>query len=94
MKELENRNLPFELALLPLIESGYQPFAHSPSKLKATTSALKHQYPNRNLVACMELHTFSSLNLEFLNESFCLLFFVNTREFLCLCLLRLIGHHR
>ena len=46
--------------------SFFKDFAHSPSKLKATTSALKHQYPNRNLVACMELHTFSSLNLEFL----------------------------
>ena len=32
VKELEKRNLPFELALLPLVESGYQPFAHSPSK--------------------------------------------------------------
>ena len=46
--------------------SFYKDFAHSPSKLKATTSALKHQFPSRNLVACMELHTFSSLNLEFL----------------------------
>jgi UDP-N-acetylmuramate: L-alanyl-gamma-D-glutamyl-meso-diaminopimelate ligase len=46
----------------------YKDFAHSPSKLKATTAALKEQYPNRHLVACMELHTFSSLNAEFLNE--------------------------
>ncbi len=43
-------------------------FAHSPSKLKATTSAVKHQFPNRKLVACMELHTFSSLNKEFLPQ--------------------------
>ena len=48
--------------------SFFKDFAHSPSKLKATTSALKHQFPNRNLVACMELHTFSSLNLEFLKQ--------------------------
>lgn len=41
-------------------------FAHSPSKLKATTKAVKEQYPNRELVACMELHTFSSLKREFL----------------------------
>jgi UDP-N-acetylmuramate: L-alanyl-gamma-D-glutamyl-meso-diaminopimelate ligase len=34
--------------------------------LKATTSAVKEQYPNRNVVACMELHTFSSLRKEFL----------------------------
>jgi UDP-N-acetylmuramate: L-alanyl-gamma-D-glutamyl-meso-diaminopimelate ligase len=46
----------------------YKDFAHSPSKLKATTSALKEQYPNRRLVACMELHTFSSLNANFLDE--------------------------
>jgi UDP-N-acetylmuramate: L-alanyl-gamma-D-glutamyl-meso-diaminopimelate ligase len=41
-------------------------FAHSPSKLKATTSAVKAQFPNRELVAVMELHTFSSLKKEFL----------------------------
>lgn len=44
----------------------FKDFAHSPSKLKATTSAVKEQYPNRNVVACMELHTFSSLRKEFL----------------------------
>ena len=44
----------------------YKDFAHSPSKLKATTNAIKHQYPNRKVVACMELHTFSSLKKEFL----------------------------
>ncbi len=46
----------------------YKDFAHSPSKLKATTQAVRQQYPNRKLVACMELHTFSSLNENFLNE--------------------------
>ena len=46
----------------------YKDFAHSPSKLKATTAALKKQYPNRKLVACMELHTFSSLNKSFLSH--------------------------
>ena len=44
----------------------YKDFAHSPSKLMATTNAVKHQYPNRELIACMELHTFSSLKKEFL----------------------------
>lgn len=43
-------------------------FAHSPSKLKATTRAVKDQFPNRELVACMELHTFSSLKREFLSH--------------------------
>lgn len=46
----------------------YKDFAHSPSKLKATTEALKHQFANRALIACMELHTFSSLNKDFLKE--------------------------
>ena len=46
----------------------YKDFAHSPSKLKATSSAMKKQFSNRKLVACMELHTFSSLNEEFLKE--------------------------
>lgn len=46
----------------------YKDFAHSPSKLKATTAAVKKQFPNRKLIACMELHTFSSLNEEFLQH--------------------------
>jgi len=46
----------------------YKDFAHSPSKLKATIEAMKQQYPNRHLTACMELHTFSSLNENFLKE--------------------------
>ena len=46
----------------------YKDFAHSPSKLKATSSAMKKQFTNRALVACMELHTFSSLNKGFLKE--------------------------
>ncbi len=46
----------------------YKDFAHSPSKLKATTSAVKEQFSDRKLFACMELHTFSSLNSEFLKE--------------------------
>ncbi len=43
-------------------------FAHAPSKLRATIKAVKDQYENRRLVACMELHTFSSLNKDFLPE--------------------------
>ena len=46
----------------------FKDFAHSPSKVKATTDAVKEQYPNRTLVACLELHTYSSLNAEFLKE--------------------------
>ena len=46
----------------------YKDFAHSPSKVAATTKAVKEQYPDRTLVACLELHTYSSLNSEFLKE--------------------------
>ncbi len=48
--------------------SVFKDFAHSPSKLKATTDAVREQFPNRKLIACMELHTFSSLNELFLLE--------------------------
>jgi UDP-N-acetylmuramate: L-alanyl-gamma-D-glutamyl-meso-diaminopimelate ligase len=46
----------------------YKDFAHSPSKVAATTKAVKEQYPDRKLIACLELHTYSSLNPEFLKE--------------------------
>lgn len=43
-------------------------FAHSPSKLKSTIDAVKQQFKDKTIVACMELHTFSSLNKAFLHE--------------------------
>jgi UDP-N-acetylmuramate: L-alanyl-gamma-D-glutamyl-meso-diaminopimelate ligase len=46
----------------------FKDFAHSPSKLVATIAAVKEQYPDRKLIACIELHTFSSLNKQFLKE--------------------------
>lgn len=46
----------------------YKDFAHSPSKLKATSTAVKKQYSDHKVIACMELHTFSSLNKNFLQE--------------------------
>lgn len=46
----------------------YKDFAHSPSKVEATTHAVKEQYQDRTLVACLELHTYSSLNAQFLKE--------------------------
>ncbi|MBC7606957.1 MAG: peptidoglycan synthetase [Burkholderiales bacterium] len=46
----------------------YKDFAHSPSKVAATTKAVKEQYPERKLIACLELHTYSSLNPNFLKE--------------------------
>ena len=46
----------------------YKDFAHSPSKVKATTTAVAKQYNTRKTIACLELHTYSSLNAEFLKE--------------------------
>ncbi len=46
----------------------YKDFAHSPSKVAATTKAVKEQYPDKQVIACLELHTYSSLNAEFLQE--------------------------
>ena len=43
-------------------------FAHSPSKLKATVKAVRNQYPDKKIVACMELHTYSSLSENFLSQ--------------------------
>ena len=46
----------------------FKDYAHSPSKVRATTQAVKNQYPDRRLIACLELHTYSSLTPEFLRE--------------------------
>ncbi|MEN8775838.1 MAG: Mur ligase family protein [Polaribacter sp.] len=46
----------------------FKDFAHSPSKVAATTKAVKEQYSSRTVVACLELHTYSSLNAAFLAE--------------------------
>jgi len=46
----------------------FKDFAHSPSKLKATLDAVREQFPQRRLVACMELHTYSSLSEGFIDQ--------------------------
>jgi UDP-N-acetylmuramate: L-alanyl-gamma-D-glutamyl-meso-diaminopimelate ligase len=46
----------------------YRDFAHAPSKVKATIEALKQQFPNKTLIAVLELHTYSSLNEAFMKE--------------------------
>ena len=43
-------------------------FAHAPSKVRATVDAVKNRYPDRKLVACLELHTYSSLDKNFLPQ--------------------------
>ncbi|MCD6544717.1 MAG: peptidoglycan synthetase [Flavobacteriaceae bacterium] len=44
----------------------FKDFAHSPSKVKATTNAVKEQFSDKKVLACLELHTYSSLNADFL----------------------------
>ena len=46
----------------------FKDFAHSPSKVKATSDAVKEQYRDRRVLTCLELHTYSSLNADFLKE--------------------------
>ena len=46
----------------------FRDFAHAPSKLKATLDAVREAYPNHKLIACFELHTYSSLSEKFLQE--------------------------
>lgn len=46
----------------------YRDFAHAPSKVKATMNAMKYQFPDRKLIAILELHTYSSLNIAFIQE--------------------------
>ncbi len=58
---------------LELLESNdsmciYRDFAHAPSKVKATVQAVKQQFPKRKLYGILELHTYSSLNVNFMNE--------------------------
>lgn len=46
----------------------FKDYAHSPSKVLATTNAVKAQFPDKFVLACLELHTYSSLNADFLDE--------------------------
>jgi UDP-N-acetylmuramate: L-alanyl-gamma-D-glutamyl-meso-diaminopimelate ligase len=46
----------------------YRDFAHAPSKVTATIEAVKQQFPDRRLLAVLELHTYSSLNEQFMTE--------------------------
>ena len=46
----------------------FKDFAHAPSKVSATVSAVREQYPDHQLVACLELHTYSSLSKDFIGQ--------------------------
>lgn len=60
-KRLEKRSETPDLVV-------FRDFAHAPSKVEATTEAVKAQYPDRKLLAAVELHTYSSLNKNFLGQ--------------------------
>lgn len=64
----EGANMRLELVAKNDHTTLYKDFAHAPSKLLATTKAVKNQFPNRELVACVELHTYSSLNPDFISQ--------------------------
>ena len=68
IKSFSGASNRLELICKKRTPSIYKDFAHSPSKLKATILAMKEQFKNRKLVASIELHTFSSLNKDFLNQ--------------------------
>jgi UDP-N-acetylmuramate: L-alanyl-gamma-D-glutamyl-meso-diaminopimelate ligase len=68
IKSFKGASRRLELVKQNLHSAFYKDFAHAPSKLKATIDAVKLQYPNRKLTACIELHTFSSLNENFLSQ--------------------------
>jgi UDP-N-acetylmuramate: L-alanyl-gamma-D-glutamyl-meso-diaminopimelate ligase len=58
---------------LELLDAGeklriYRDFAHAPSKVRATVQAVRENFPKHHLIACLELHTFSSLNPDFIGE--------------------------
>ena len=57
-----------ELIALEKTRNVYRDFAHAPSKVTASIHAVRQQFPGRKLVAVLELHTFSSLNADFMKE--------------------------
>lgn len=46
----------------------FKDFAHAPSKVRASLAAVKEQFDSFKVVACFELHTYSSLNAEFIKQ--------------------------
>ncbi|MDX1629924.1 MAG: peptidoglycan synthetase, partial [Fulvivirga sp.] len=64
----EGADLRLELISESTDSAIFKDYAHAPSKVKAATLAVKEQFPERELVACLELHTFSSLTKDFLSQ--------------------------
>ncbi|MBP7345273.1 MAG: hypothetical protein RL135_1245 [Bacteroidota bacterium] len=68
MKDFTGAAKRLELLEMNDTMSIYRDFAHAPSKVKATVQAVKQQFPKRKLYGILELHTYSSLNVNFMNE--------------------------
>jgi UDP-N-acetylmuramate: L-alanyl-gamma-D-glutamyl-meso-diaminopimelate ligase len=68
IKSFELPSLRLEVLHTNKNSTVFRDYAHAPSKVQATTLALKEQHPEREVVACLELHTYSSLNKEFLHR--------------------------
>jgi UDP-N-acetylmuramate: L-alanyl-gamma-D-glutamyl-meso-diaminopimelate ligase len=68
ISSFEGASKRLELIKENKITKVYRDFAHAPSKLQATVEAVKNQFPESKLIACMELHTFSSLNPDFIGQ--------------------------
>ena len=68
IKSFESPSLRLEVLRSNDNSTVYRDYAHAPSKVQATTFSLKEQYPERELLACLELHTYSSLNKAFLDR--------------------------
>lgn len=64
----EGASLRLEMVLAKNNNIVFRDFAHAPSKVRATVRAVREKYPEKKFIACLELHTFSSLNPEFLPE--------------------------
>jgi UDP-N-acetylmuramate: L-alanyl-gamma-D-glutamyl-meso-diaminopimelate ligase len=68
MKSFQGASGRLEIVKENTLATIYKDFAHAPSKVKATVKAVKEIYPSRDLLACVELHTYSSLNKKFLPQ--------------------------
>ncbi|MEI6173888.1 MAG: Mur ligase family protein [Bacteroidota bacterium] len=68
MKSFKGASKRLELVAKNDQTAVYKDFAHAPSKVKATLLAVKEQFPERKVIACLELHTYSSLNKDFLGH--------------------------
>ena len=68
IKSFESPSLRLEILSSDSNSTVYRDYAHAPSKVQATTFSLKEQFPERELLAVLELHTYSSLNKDFLDR--------------------------